>query len=289
MTPGMVIRDARRFVRGVVGRIEIGIGRPPAPLTSVTHPSAYPAFCRRAARDAATFAQFKRDPVYAKVLEHLTCEEGERYLQRLLEQSPELGSSLSLFRCNDRLGAPRTCDYGHRGTVSPTTLRYAKVLSDLLTLFGPLDGLRIVEIGGGYGGQCLVTSLVAKPESYTLIDLDSVLDLQESYLRKLGVRGVRFVSSDRVAKRDTYDLVISNYAFSECTRPMQEVYVTRVLQRSARGYVTYNWTSPDWAGEPYRRNELLAAVPGSSFVAPVPQLIPSEELWVWGGDGSGEL
>jgi putative sugar O-methyltransferase len=248
----------------------------------MTHPSAYPAFCRRAARDAAAFAAFKREPAYAKVVEHLTCDEGARYLERLLEQSPELEPTLPLLRANDRLGSPLTCDYEAAGTFSPTTLRYAKVLSDLLTLFGTLDGMHVVEIGGGYGGQCLVLSLVAKPASYTLIDLDPVLDLQETYLRRAGVRGARFVSPDRVHKHGTYDLVISNYAFSECARPTQEQYMEWVLQRSTRGYVTYNWWAPEWAGVPYDRDELLAAVPGSRFVDPVPQLIPTEELWLWG-------
>jgi hypothetical protein len=281
MTWGMLRRDARRLVRSTRGRIEARLGRQPRPFTSMTHPSAYPTFCRRAARDEAVFATFKREPAYAKVVEHLTCDEGALYLERLLEQSPELESALPLLRANDRLGGPQVCEYA-AGAFSPTTLRYAKVLSDLLTLFGTLDGLRIVEIGGGYGGQCLVTSLLAKPASYTLIDLDSVLDLQETYLRKVGVRGAHFVSPDRLPRHATYDLAISNYAFSECARPTQEEYMERVLQHSARGYVTYNWWAPEWAGTPYGRDELLAAVPGSRFVPPVPQLIPSEELWYWG-------
>lgn len=279
----MARRDLRRLVRGVRARFEPGFGR--RPMTSVTHPSPYPGFCRQAARDDATFASFKQEPVYVRVLEHLTCDEGGLYLRRLLEQTPALTSSLPRLRENDRLGAPQTCDYGEYGRFSATTLRYAKVLSDLTALFGSLDGLRIVEIGGGYGGQCFVTSLVAEPESYTLIDLDSVLDLQEVYLRRLGVQGVRFVSSERVPRHESWDLVLSNYAFSECTRATQETYVTRVLTRSLRGYVTYNWTAPDWAGAPYDRAELLAAVPGSHFAPPVPQLIPEEELWLW-GDGS---
>lgn len=284
MSRGMLVRNVRRVARGAVDRLRTRVGAAPTPLTSVTHPGPYPAFCRRAARDETVFASFKREPTYVKVLEHVTCDEGSRYLRRLLEQSPELESALPAFRENDRLGSPLTCDYGTYGAFSPTTLRYAKVLSDLVTCFGPLDGMRIVEIGGGYGGQCFVTSLVGKPAMYTLVDLDSVLDLQEVYLRRLGVRGVRFVPWYRVSRRDTYDLVISNYAFSECTRETQEMYVDRVLRSSARGYVTYNWAAPDWTGTPYSREELVAAVPASRFESPTPQLIPTEELWLWGTD-----
>lgn len=285
MTIGMIRRDARRLVRGVLERIDGALGRAAAPLTSVTHPGPYPAFCRRAARDPAVFAAFKSEPDYVKVLEHLSCEQGGLYLDRMLEERPEMEALLPRFRTNDDLGAPRTCDYGAHGAFSATTLRYAKVASELVTLFGSLDGMRIAEIGAGYGGQCYVTSLVARPASYTLIDLDPVLDLEETYLRRVGVRNARFVSTYRVPKRASYDLVISNYAFSECTRAAQDVYVERVLRRSSRGYLTYNWISPDWAGEPYSRDELLSAIPGSRFVAPVPQLTPTEELWLWGDRG----
>lgn len=278
----MLERDLRRLGRAVRNRVARIVLRRTAPPTSATHPTAYPSFCRRASRNETVFAGFKRDPVYTKVLEHVTCEQGELYLRRFTEQSAGLEGALQRFRENDRLGGPNTCDYGSYGRFSPTTLRYAKVLSDLLALFGSLDGMRIVEIGGGYGGQCFITSLVARPGSYTLIDLDSVLNLQETYLRRLGVHDVRYVSYDRLPRHDEYDLIVSNYAFSECTRTTQENYVNRVLQRSARGYLTYNWLSPDWAGAAFSREELLAAIPGSRFTLPVPQLIPEEELWLWG-------
>ena len=66
------------------------------------------------------------------------------------------------FRENDRLGSPLTCDYDACGRFSPTTLRYAKVYSDLMRLFRDLDGQRIIEIGGGYGGQCFVIHVGAR-------------------------------------------------------------------------------------------------------------------------------
>ena len=284
MTLGMLRRDASRLARGFRSRARSRLIGQPTIGTSFTHPTPYPSFCRRAARSDAVFATFKRDPVYVNVLEHVTCEQGGRYLQRLLQQSRELEAMLPVFKANDRLGDPVRCEYEGHGAFSPTTLRYAKVLSDLLSLFGTLDGLRIAEIGGGYGGQCLLISLIAEPASYSLIDLHSVLDLQEVYLRKHAVRGVRFIAADRVPKRDTYDLVISNYAFSECTRAMQETYMNRVVQRSPRGYMAYNWLSPEWAGVPFSRSELLAAIPGSRFMPPVPKLVPEEELWLWGSE-----
>ena len=48
-------------------------------------------------------------------------------------------------------------DYPDVGTMSPTTIRYIKNVSDIINAFG--TGMKsIVEVGGGYGGLCKVMS-----------------------------------------------------------------------------------------------------------------------------------
>lgn len=249
--------------------------------TSVTDRGAYTQLCDRAARDPRVFASFKNQRSYTEVLEHVTCSMGAEYLRITLEQTPEFGALLERFRENDRLGEPQTCDYGEHGRFSATTLRYAKVSSDLGTLFGSLDGLRIIEIGAGYGGQCFITGLVSSVRSYTIVDLDPCLRLQKTYLGQLGVTNVHFVSPDAVAEDGVYDLVVSNYAFTECVREVQEVYLARVLGRSTRGYVTCNWISP----RQFRSlmpEELTAAIPGSRFLPERPLTAPANRIWHWG-------
>src|SRR5439155_3421529 len=139
--------------------------------SSITDHVDYTSFCALAATNPDVFATFKPEPVYREVLEHVTCKQGRAYLERVLSRTPELARYLDRFRENDRLGSPQTCTYAGYGRFSPTTLRYAKVLSDLVVLFGSLDGFRIVEIGCGYGGQCFITSVAASPACYTLVDL----------------------------------------------------------------------------------------------------------------------
>lgn len=255
--------------------------RDPAGATSVTDSTPYTAVCERAARDPAAFATFKSHPDYTPVLEHVTCAQGAEYLRIALEQSPSLEPLLERFRENDRLGGPQTCDYGAFGPFSPTTLRYVKVVSDLLTLFGSLEELTIIEIGAGYGGQCYVTSAAAHPRSYTLVDLDPCLALQRAYLAELGVSNVLFRSAEELASDGRYDLVVSNYAFSECARATQEDYLDQVLQRSGRGYVTCNWITPA-AFRSMTADELLAAVPRSRLLPEVPLTAPDNQVWVWG-------
>lgn len=251
--------------------------------TSVTDGTSYTTVCERAAHDPDAFATFKSHPDYTPVLEHVTCAQGAQYLRIALEQSPPLEPLLERFRENDRLGGPQVCDYEAFGPFSPTTLRYIKVVSDLLTLFGSLEGFTIIEIGAGYGGQCYVTSTAAHPRYYILIDLDPCLALQRAYLAQLGVSNVLFGPAEELASEGRYDLVVSNYAFSECTRATQEDYLTRVLQRSERGYITCNWIAPG----PFRSmtpDELLAAVPGSRLLPEVPLTAPDNQIWVWGAD-----
>lgn len=249
--------------------------------TSLTDQSHYTGLCEMAVRSPAVFDVFKADPRYIDVLEHVTCQQGDDYLGIALSQTPEFAEYLDRFRENDRIGNPKTWDYGEHGRFSPTTLRYVKVLSDLISLFGDVDALNIIEIGAGYGGQCFITNTVCHPESYTLIDLVPCLRLQEKYLSEHRVERVVFLDPAELSSAKHCDLVISNYAFSECVRDVQNTYLQNVLLHAPRGYLTCNWVS-----SPHFRSlqpeELLREIPGSRFIAETPLTSPDNAILVWG-------
>ena len=186
--------------------------------TSASDDGSYPVFCHNAANDPAIFRNFKQYSVYTKILEHVTREQGTSYIEIALRQSPDFRFYLDIFKENDRIGNPSVYEYGEFGVFSPTTLRYMKVASDLKKHFGDLNNMRIVEIGGGYGGQCLILSKLFSLGSYTIIDLPGPLELTKKYLEALGVMNVQYVPSDSVSKMAPYDLFLSNYAFSECKK-----------------------------------------------------------------------
>jgi putative sugar O-methyltransferase len=155
-----------------------------------------------------------------------------------------------------------------------------KVVGDLIRLFGPLDGMRIIEIGAGYGGQCLAVSTVASPASYVQVDLDPCLALQRAYLGAFDVTA-EFVRPDQLPEDARYDLVVSNYAFSECVGRVQRHYVERVLTRADRGYLTMNWRNP----RHYRsvtHAELDDAIDGIRRLPEEPRTAPENDLLVWG-------
>jgi putative sugar O-methyltransferase len=249
--------------------------------TSVTDVAAYTRVCDQAARDPAVFSSFKRHSNYTPVLEHVTREEGGEYLRIALEQTPSLRSLLDRFRDNDRLGSPQVWDYGEQGAFSATTLRYVKVVSDLITLFGSLDGFQVAEIGCGYGGQCFTIHVASQPRSYTLIDLEPCLRLQSVYLNALGLDHLEFIPAEQPPEQGAFDLVLSNYAFSECTREVQENYLAHILCHARRGYLTCNWISPQHFRS-LTQDELLAAIPGSKFLPEAPRTAPDNRIWVWG-------
>ena len=59
--------------------------------------------------------------------------------------------------------------------------------------------------------------------------------------------------------------MISNYAFTELRREMQEVYFNKIILSSAAGYITYNDINPaDFRS--YTREESLNKIPGARVI-----------------------
>jgi putative sugar O-methyltransferase len=216
-----------------------------------------------ALRNEDAFRAFKRLPGI-EAIEGVPPAQGEQYRAIVLQQTPALIDHWSKFRENDLCGNPRTAEYPE-GPMSPTTWRYIKVLSDLQMLFGDLTGWDVAEIGAGYGGQYKIIQDVYTPGSYTIYDLPAVMKLIVKYLEHVGcpslqrVRNADFHKLPEEPPR-TYDLVLSNWALSECTREVQDLYIEHVLRRSRRGYVTYNQISHHVGIDSYRKHEFLAAL-----------------------------
>jgi putative sugar O-methyltransferase len=201
----------------------------------------YAKFVERAVRNQAVFFRFKQNRVYREILEHLNEDDGRAYLAIVAEEAPDLVRQIEHFKINDRIGSPATYRYDGIGAISPTTLRYVKVVSDLRRLFGDLNGARVAEIGVGYGGQLLVLDQLFRLDAYTMFDLPPVLALASRYLESHVLNSsYRLRTLNQSSGSDAYDLVISNYAFSELPSLVQGKYAEKVLTKSRRGYLTMN-------------------------------------------------
>ena len=175
---------------------------------SISESTSYPSFCLQAATKDTIFLNFKRHPIYTQILEHVTYDLGLQYLSIIIEKYPHLLPYFDVFRDNDAIGNPIVYDYGVYGTFSPTTLRYIKIAGDLIEKFGDLSNMHIVEIGGGYGGQCKTLASLGMFKKYTIIDLPPCNHLSKRYLNELAVQNVTFMDSTQLSEIKDYDLLI---------------------------------------------------------------------------------
>jgi hypothetical protein len=248
--------------------------------TSLSDNQIYPQVCLDAANDYRFFNQFRQNPIYNEILEHVTEKEGATYLE-LIAKDAALLAGMEKFKENDLHGSPRVFQYPNLGAVSPSTLRYVKVLSDLKNLFGKLDGMHICEIGVGYGGQCRVINAEYVPASYRLVDIKPALLLAQRFLDNFAIKStLSFMTMNELAKSD-YDFVMSNYAFTELPRPIQDIYLEKIILNSRRGYMIYNDINPaDFKS--YKKEELLKMIPGSRIIDEVPLTHANNCVIVWG-------
>lgn len=198
---------------------------------------AYLKVCKDAAENDEVFAVFKSMPAYRKILEHASYKQGEYYYNRVPIVYGTNSFGQDFFTSNDEYGSPERFQYGDI-LISPTTLQYIYVFNRLEELCGSLKDQKIIEIGGGYGGQCKIIHDYCKPASYGISDLKEACMLQKKYLSKFEVQAMLYPEYYTVEY--PHDLVISNYALSEITEPLQTEFVRNVLLYSKHGYITCN-------------------------------------------------
>ena len=205
----------------------------------------YLAGCIAAHSYDSVFNDFKSQGSYGYILEHVPQDLGLAYLQNVQENNAKFIHKIRKYLVNDIYGNPsKSLQFTELGiNMSPTTARYIKVLSDLTTLFGSLDGMNIVEIGAGYGGLSLVISKEYEFANYYDIDLYEPGKLAERYCQKAHkMSNFHILTPEQLDELDNteIDLVISNYAFSECNYETQDVYIEKILSKAKRGYITHN-------------------------------------------------
>jgi putative sugar O-methyltransferase len=243
--------------------------------------SKYLKVCRDAVEYPVVFSTFKKRPNYTYVLEHVSETLGEEYLNEIKDKSPYLLKYLTKFITNDSIGKPNTYFYKEIGcSISPTTLRYIKVLGDLINLFGQLNDMDIIEIGGGYGGQCKIIYDVSKPRSYTLVDLPDVLALSKKYLSKFDINNVSFKAFSGDFK-SSYDLCVSNYAFTEIGREYQFIYAKNIIKPSHKGYITCNFMGKMSIRESYCKDEILALKDNYKILPEIPLTSVNNLIYTW--------
>ena len=245
----------------------------------------YVSAVQKAVRSYKSFSSFKKNLDYQAILEHVSKEQGERYLEIIKKDSPSLLMEIELFKDNDLVGDPAVFEYPDIGAISPTTLRYVKVASDLMKLFGNQIGERIVEIGAGYGGQALINDRIFKIKEYELLDLPPVLNLVSKYLDSHILNCAYKISTlNQKTGDDKYDLIISNYAFSELPSQLQIKYIEKVISKCKKGYLTMN-SGLSRAGRSTNKltiEQLRDQLPTFEMLPEDPITSPDNYIIIWG-------
>lgn len=248
--------------------------------------TSYSEVCAWATTNDFVFSNFKQHPCYKAILEHVSQEDGAKYISEITKAGIiDLVSDKDKLVVNDALGNPDKFEYDTCGKFSPTTLRYTKVASDILSTFPQLrqqEKINIVEIGVGYGGQCLLLDNFLNIEKYTLVDITPALSLAKKYLEQFIMRArLKFSTLNELAA-SPYDLVISNYAYSELNRELQDAYLNKIILHSRCGYMTYNNITHS-SYRTYSAQEFASLLPVPATSRPeTPLTHPDNAIITWG-------
>jgi hypothetical protein len=242
--------------------------------------ASYPSLCGIAATDSEVYGKFRSSGILIEALDHVSIEQGKDYIAEILKSTKWKEEYTKVLVDIDKIGEPKKYKF-HYGTFSPTLLRYLKVYIDLKKYFGSLGELKLTEIGVGFGGQASLISKLDRPLSYSLYDIPPVLNLAKRFINDVGVSGNFAFIDGRDPAPSEQDLVISNYAFSELSLPVQEQYLNNVILSSSAGYITWNSLSAKQLNG-HSLAELIRLIPGSQIVTEEPNTSKDNVIIIWG-------
>lgn len=230
-------------------------------------------------------SDFRRKYDYREILEHVTYTQGKSYLEQIQEYSPQNYIELiEKNKANDLFGNPYEYQYPGVGRVSPTTLRYISTAIDIFEIIRLNKESVVAEIGVGYGGQAAILERMYGIRNYSAFDLPSVIQLSNVYLNSVNSK-FKFTSSGLSSdKNTTWDVVISNYAFSELHRDLQLSYIEHVITKSKSGYMIMNSGRSNITGRSEGKlslNEIRNYIPNLQVKEEVPLTGPDNYIIYW--------
>lgn len=221
----------------------------------------YKNICLLASKNDEYFNTFKSNPHYNVILEHVSEEMGKKYYEHCLNVNKQVFTekAVDIIKKIDLLGSPKRYFYDQIGEISPTMLRYYSVMGDIERLYGSLDNKTIIEIGAGYGGQSMMIQLFYNIKKYIIIDLPEVISLIKTFLIKnnMDMTKYEFYCLPDLPELHS-DFLISNYAFSECPKNIQDVYINNLINKTKSFYMIINFMG----GKFYTKQELVSKING---------------------------
>ncbi len=216
-------------------------------------------FTKLVGQNNDVFKNFRRHPIMLSAVEgtnYLSSFENLNFFRN--NSSNIVTTSLNKISSSDKVGNPLrllTFDINNKLLdLNPTTLRYAKNWSNIIDCFNldkDFPNLKIIEIGGGYGGEAkiffdLESELNRKKKliSYDIYDLDSSTQLITKFLKNFDYNvNYRSLNSNENSEiqSDHKKLVISNGSLSEMHGDLLNLYLDRIVYKADYGYFIINF------------------------------------------------
>lgn len=212
--------------------------------------SDYVLSCLESSSDDEKFSNFRKNEKYRPILEGAPKLFSDYYVQKINSHLKKdiFYDNLINIKENDKIGNPDLYDEDAIGLISPSTLKFAFNAIDIISFLEQKNGSvqlkNIVEIGGGYGGLCLILSKLIDFETYTLVDLPETCKLAEKYISNFENLSdkVKFVPCNKIDRHnfDNIDLSIAVNSLSECDLETQLKYFDKFVSKSKFSYIVRN-------------------------------------------------
>ncbi len=203
--------------------------------------------------DIETF-YFKSNHTYCGILEHVSFDFGNQYLNLIIDEFPDINFSVINDFCNinDSYGNPKKERFIKNKNIlicSPTSLRYIYHALTILKYYHNTECKNIVEVGCGYGGLCLAINYFMKYfetqiNNYHIIDLPEPLNLIEHYLNKHNSHikvNVNYHNNSTygINIEDSELFFISNYCYTEVDNVHNREYTIKLISKVDNGFITW--------------------------------------------------
>lgn len=206
---------------------------------SVSGTMDWPRACAALASGTWTSKNFRRTHAVRQVVETLGPVDGRHFAKWIRHNAPEYLRDKRVAAI-DAWGDPIRWSGACLGTphpFSPTTLRFLAHALWLKREGFIKEGGTVVEIGVGFGGLAAMNAIVSRATTI-MIDLPPVIDAAMLQMNELGLG--KFASIDHAKAADHDVFFISNYAFTELSRDMQDTYADQFIRHAHRGVILSN-------------------------------------------------
>lgn len=154
----------------------------------------------------------------------------------------------------DKIGNPTNTVDVNGFQISGIGLRYIYYANKIVNNISNMKNIRVLEIGGGYGGLAANVHVLAKEKKikikeYGIFDLPEVQTFQKHYLDTVinmtnhgnGIQKTNFLDSNNVDSfSGNFNYCVSCYALGEFDTPVKHRYIHNVVSQIEHGLIVWN-------------------------------------------------